>query len=136
MAPLPSETKTKVKEVFESFESSFQDKFEIPLSLELQWLKKAVGRYSLELEPITFDAETLEFDTELKQYVIDTLAGFMHEFYQEREVSRQNKIARIVGKDISIDGNDGLKKYNKEELESIKSNNKYLVQYQKNTALV
>ena len=55
MAPLPSETKTKVKEVFESFESSFQDKFEIPLSLELQWLKKAVGRYSLELEPITFD---------------------------------------------------------------------------------
>ena len=129
-------SKTKAQEVFDSFESSFMDKIEIPFSLELQWLKKAIGRYCLELDTIYFDTEILEFDRVLEQYVIDTLASFMHEYYQGREVSRQNKIARIVGKDISIDGNDGLKKYNKEELESIKSDNKYLIQYQKDTALV
>lgn len=128
--------KTTAQEVFDSFESSFSDKYEIPFSLELQWLKKAIGRYCLELDEIEFDEETLKFNQSLEQYVIDTLAGFMHEFYQKRQVSRQNKIAKIVGKDISIDGNDGLKKYNKEELKSIKSDNNYLIQHQKPTALV
>ena len=38
-------------EVFQSFESSFLDKRIIPESLELEWLKKAIGRYSVELDP-------------------------------------------------------------------------------------
>ena len=35
---------TTAQEVFDSFESSFQDKVVIPEALELLWLKKAVGR--------------------------------------------------------------------------------------------
>ncbi|MBQ2396123.1 MAG: hypothetical protein II304_03645 [Bacteroidales bacterium] len=97
-------TNTTAQEVFESFESSFQDKTIIPRDLEILWLKKAIGRYSVELDPLTFDSEKLEFDSTLSQYVIDTLAAFMKQMYQEREVSKVNKQISIVGKDISIDG--------------------------------
>ena len=41
---------TKAQEVFDSFESSFKDKNVIPDALELVWLKKAIGRYSIELD--------------------------------------------------------------------------------------
>ena len=51
---------TKAQEVFDSFESSFRDKTIIPEELELLWLKKAVGRYSVELDEITFDAAKLD----------------------------------------------------------------------------
>ena len=54
-------------EVFQSFESSFQDKRIIPESLELEWLKKAIGRYSVELDPLNFDENTLMFDTKLSR---------------------------------------------------------------------
>ena len=46
---------TQAKEVFDSFEASFQDKSIIPEGLELEWLRKAVARYSIELVPIEFD---------------------------------------------------------------------------------
>lgn len=95
---------TQAQEVFDSFEASFQDKCIIPLELEIEWLLKAVGRYSLELDPLNFDRLTLTFDTKLKRYVIDTLAAFMKQSYQEREVSKANKRVSIVSKDISIDG--------------------------------
>ena len=78
---------TTAQEVFDSFESSFQDKVVIPEALELLWLKKAVGRYTVELDPIVFDEETMEFDSKLDQYVIDTLAMFMLQMYDERELS-------------------------------------------------
>ena len=68
---------TIAKDVFDSFESSFQDKTIVPESLELLWLKKAVARYTVELDPITFNEETNEFDDKLDQYVVDTLAMFM-----------------------------------------------------------
>ena len=80
---------TTAQDVFDSFESSFKDKVVIPEALEIVWLKKAVGRYSIELSPINFDSESMEFDTTLNQYSIDTLAAFMKQSYQEREVSRQ-----------------------------------------------
>ena len=37
---------TTAIEVFDSFDSSFRDKEEIPFGLKLVWLKKAVARYS------------------------------------------------------------------------------------------
>lgn len=95
---------TSAKEVFESFESSFKDKTIIPQDLELIWLKKAVARYSIELETLNFDEQIWKFDKNLDQYVIDTLAMFMLQMYDEREWSKVNKQMSIVGKDLSIDG--------------------------------
>lgn len=125
---------TTAQEVFDSFESTFKDKVVIPEALELLWLKKAVGRYSVELDPITFDTELMEFDCELNQYVIDTLAAFMKQSYQEREVSRVNKQISIVGKDISIDGAGHTKTVAKAELDYCKSESHQMVANQKPTA--
>lgn len=125
---------TTAQEVFDSFESTFKDKVVIPEALELLWLKKAIGRYSVELDPITFDTELLEFDCELNQYVIDTLAAFMKQTYQEREVSRVNKEISIVGKDISIDGAGHTKTAAKAELDYCKSESHQMVANQKPTA--
>lgn len=125
---------TTARDVFDSFESSFRDKEVIPESLELVWLKKAVGRYSVELEPISFDEDTMSFESKLDQYVIDTLGAFMKQSYQEREVSKVNKRVSIVGKDISIDGNNGSKVAARNELEYDDSKSAYMVQNQKPTA--
>ena len=108
---------TCANDVFRSFESSFQDKQVVPVDLEYEWLQKAIGRYSIELDPLNFDDETMEFDCKLHRYVIDTLAAFMKQYYQEREVSKVNKRISIVGKDLSIDGNNGSKTAAKNELE-------------------
>lgn len=112
---------TKTQDVYDSFESTFQDKTEIPESLEFMWLKKAIGWYGNEISPLTFDSDLLEFDSAIDQYIIDTLGYMMKVFYQERQVSKVNKIVKIVGKDISIDGQDGSKKYNESELSQIES---------------
>ena len=58
---------TTAQEVFDSFESSFEDKVVLPEALELLWLKKAVARYSVELDTLNFDAEKMEFDCKLDQ---------------------------------------------------------------------
>lgn len=108
---------TRAKDVFDSFEASFQDKKVIPDDLELIWLLKAIGRYSVELDPLNFDEETLKFDRVLDRYTIDTLGAFMKQSYQEREVSKVNKRVSIVGKDLSIDGSNGTKTAAKSELE-------------------
>lgn len=108
---------TRAKDVFDSFEASFQDKKVIPDDLELVWLLKAIGRYSVELDPLNFDEETLKFDRVLDRYTIDTLGAFMKQSYQEREVSKVNKRVSIVGKDLSIDGSNGTKTAAKSELE-------------------
>lgn len=110
---------TNGDEVIESFESNFADKEELPVTLEHMWLKKAIARYSIELDPLTFDEETNEFDAEISPYAIDTLANFMWQIYQERQVSKVNKRASIVGKDLSYDGTGNTKRYNKEELDYI-----------------
>lgn len=101
--------KTTAYDVIKFFESSFVDKHVIPESLEMVWLQKAIGRYSIELDRLIFNKDLLEFDTELDSYVIDTLAVFMKEYYQERQVSLANKRVSIVGRDVSIDGNNGAK---------------------------
>lgn len=125
---------TQANEVIDSFESSFQDKRTIPLSLEIMWLKKAVGRYSVELDELYFDDELLQFDSKLNQYVIDTLAQFMLQMYQERQVSLVNKRISIVGKDLSIDGSNGTKTAEKAHLDYIAWNSSEMVENQKPTA--
>ena len=127
---------TTAQEVFDSFESSFRDKEVIPESLELVWLKKAVARYSIELDEISFDECSQTFEPKIDQYVIDTLASFMKQLYQEREVSKVNKRVSIVSKDISIDGNNGSKTAAREELNYIDSVSTHMVQNQKPTAYV
>lgn len=127
---------TTIQEVIDSFESSFADKRVIPYDLEIVWLKKAVARYSIELDPITLDYDTEEFSSELDQYVIDTLGAYMKQSYQEREVSKVNKRVSIVTKDISIDGTNGTKSFNKSELEYDDSKARYMTQNQKPTAYV
>ena len=105
------------REVFDSFEASFQDKSEIPASLELLWLKKAVAQYSAEVEEISLDDDAINFTEQLDQYVIDILAQYMKVYYMEREVSKVNKRVSIVSKEISIDGNNGSKTAAKNELD-------------------
>ena len=125
---------TTAQEVFDSFESSFQDKVVIPAALELIWLKKAIGRYSVELDPLTFDSESGEFDGEIGQYVIDTLAAFMKQYYQEREVSRINKQVSISSKDVSINGGQGAKAAAKSELDYCENQSIQMLANQKPTA--
>ena len=127
---------TTAQEVFDSFESSFQDKKEIPQALELEWLKKAVGRFSVEVDPIDFDATNMVFSTELDRYVIDTLGAFMKQSYQEREVSKVNKRISIVSRDFSIDGNNGSKNAARNELLYDESKSAQMVDNQKPTAYV
>ena len=127
---------TKAQEVIDSFEASFADKQEIPFELEIIWLKKAAGRYSVELDSINFIEDTLEFDSLLDRYAIDTLAEFMKQLYQERQVSLVNKRVSIVGKDLSIDGSNGSKTAAKAELEYINSKANSMVNNQKTTAYV
>lgn len=127
---------TQAREVFDSFEASFQDKSIIPEGLELEWLRKAVARYSVELDPIEFNDTEMCFTKKLDRYVIDTLAAFMKQSYQEREVSKVNKRVSIVGKDISIDGNNGSKTAARSELEYDDAKSTQMIHNQMPTAYV
>ena len=133
---MDNKKKTTADDVIESFESSFADKQIIPRELEIVWLKKAIGRYSAELDPIEFDEAIASFDTELDRYVIDTLAQFMYQSYQERQVSLVNKRVSIVGKDLSVDGSNGTKTAEKAHLEHVSINARDMVENQKPTAFV
>lgn len=112
---------TTFSDVIDSFESSFMDKKELPITLEIMWFKKAVGQFSTEIEPLSYDEVLEQFDSELSQYVIDTLGTMIKVYYLERELSRVNKISSIVGKDLSVNGNNGLQKYTENELSIAKS---------------
>lgn len=125
---------TTANAVFESFEASFRDKEIIPDGLKLVWLKKAVARYSTELEALEFNEDEMSFNKVIDQYVIDTLAAFMKQMYQEREVSKVNKRVSIVGKDLSVDGGGHSKTASRNELEYDSSKSAYMVQMQKLTA--
>lgn len=127
---------TKAKDVIDSFESNFADKQILPESLEMIWLKKAIGRYSVELDALNFDEELLEFDTKLDRYAIDTLAQFMTQMYQERQVSLVNKRVSIVSKDLSIDGSNGTKTAEKAHLDHIAWVASDMVENQKPAGLV
>lgn len=125
---------TEATEVYDSFEASFQDKSIIPKGLEEMWLKKAIARYSVELDPLSYDTDAEVFDDELDQYIIDTLAAFMKQSYMEREVSKVNKRVSIVGKDISINGGGHDKTSARNELLYDQSKSNEMIDNQKPTA--
>lgn len=127
---------TTANEVIQSFESSFADKSVLPESLEMEWLKKAIGRYSIELNDLNFDPELNQFDTRLDRYVIDTLAEFMKQSYQERQYSKVNKRISITGRDLGIDGSNGSKTATKAELDYVTEKANSMVNNQKVTAFV
>lgn len=127
---------TTAFDVIRFFESSFVDKHVIPESLEMVWLEKAIGRYSVELDPLNFDNELLAFDSKLDSYIIDTLSVFMKEYYQERQVSLTNKRISIVAKDLSIDGSNGAKSAEKAHLEYVDEKAREMISKQKPTALI
>lgn len=127
---------TTYQEVIQSFESSFQDKVELPASLVKVWFDKALGRYCVELDNLIFDYDLMVFNDRLDRYVIDTLAEFMKQLYQEREVSKVNKRVSIVTKELSIDGNNGSKKAAEGELSYVTSKSSEMVENQKPTAFV
>lgn len=129
-------TPTTAQEIYDSFESSFQDKCVIPEELEKVWLLKAIGRYSVELSPITFDEDENVFDSKLDRYTIDTLGAFMKQSYQERETSKVNKRVSIVGKDISVNGNGYDKVAARNELEYDRNKSAEMVDNVKPTAYV
>ncbi len=105
------------KDVIKSFESTFQDKFVIPIELEMQWFKDALALYELEISELGYNAETDEFATDVKSYQITTLGLMMKRSYCARELSRIIKIQNIVGKDVSLTGTGDQKRVSKEELE-------------------
>ena len=127
---------TNAQDVFDSFESSFRDKEVIPEGLKLVWLKKAVARYSTELDPIEFNEDSMVFEPAIDQYVIDTLATFMKQMYQERETSKVNKRVSIVSKDLSLDGGGHSKTAARNELLYDEAKSGLMVQNQKPTAYV
>lgn len=105
------------KDVIQSFEGTFQDKFVIPLELEMQWLKDALALYELEISELGYNTETDEFAPDTKAYQITTLGLMMKRSYCARELSRIIKIQNIVGKDVSLTGSGDQKRFSKEELE-------------------
>ena len=127
---------TTAQEVIDFFESSFADKHVLPDSLELVWLRKAIGRYSIELDQLNYDEEIMQFNTKLNDYVISTLAEFMKQLYMERQYSLVNKRVSIVGKDLSWDASNSSKKYTKDELDYISNKTVNMVENQKPTAYI
>lgn len=111
---------TTKSDIINSFHSSFMDKIEIPEALEDLWLLKSIGYYEVEIAPLTYNSDTAEFDSVLSRYVIDILATKMKEYYLERHYSKVNKIASIVGNDLSVNGTNGLQKYAEDELQKTK----------------
>ena len=112
---------TQFSEVIDSFHSIIMDKQEIPASLEMMWLKKAIAEYGVVLSPLEYNEEAGEFTETISQYIIDTLATMMKVMYLQRHYSKVNKIASIVGRDLSVNGTNGLQKYTKDELEIVKA---------------
>ena len=127
---------TLAQDVIDSFEASFQDKKVIPEALEIEWLKKAVGRFSMEIESLEFDDEALVFSGKLDRYVIDTLGAFMKQSYQEREVSKVNKRVSIVAKDLSVNAGGHQTTAARNELAYDEYKSREMLNNQKNTAYI
>lgn len=125
---------TIAQEVCDCFEALFADKEIIPLELELQWLKMAVGEYGMMLEPLSYDSNACVFADALPQETINILAQYMNVYYQERYASKVNKRVSIVTKDISIDGQNGAKTAAKAELDYKREKLNYMVNNAKPTA--
>lgn len=129
---------TTAQEIYDSFESTFSDKQEIPELLELQWLKMAISKYNTEIaidETLIFDSTLLIFTNQLDQYIIDTLGRIMRTLYSERYASKVNKVASIVGKDLSVNSGMSLSKYAENELKYHNDKMNEMIENQKPVAM-
>lgn len=129
---------TTAQEIYDSFESTFSDKQEIPELLELQWLKMAISKYNTEIaidETLIFDSTLLIFKNQLDQYIIDTLGRIMRTLYSERYASKVNKVASIVGKDLSVNSGMSLSKYAENELKYHNDKMNEMIENQKPVAM-
>lgn len=127
---------TSATEIYDSFESSFQDKVIIPEELEKVWLLKAIGQFSVEVGPLDFDEENMQFSDKLDRYTIDCLGLYMKLYYQERQVSKVNKRATIVSKDFSYDGSASTKTSEEKHLVYIRTQLREVLDNLKPTAYV
>lgn len=125
---------TNGSEIIEFFESSFADKHVIPDSLLEVWLKRAIARYSLDIEPLIYDEEIEKFSKKLNSSVIETLSLYMKKFYQERQLSLANKRISIVGKDLSINSGMSSSKFIENELEKINTDLRRMIYNQTPTS--
>lgn len=125
---------TTYEQVLESFESTFQHKTQLPSELIEQWFKDSVSEYELEIEELDYNWSGSEFNKELKQYEIRSIALMMKIKYCTRELSRVNKLNNIIGKDLSLNSTGDSKKYTMSELINEIENLKELLGKQKTTA--
>ena len=94
----------------------------------------AVAQFAAEIDSLEYNPRTGRFGDSVDSYVISILAEYIKQYYMEREVSKVNKRISIVGKDLSIDGSNGAKKYAEEELLYIKDKVSEMVDNLKPTA--
>lgn len=120
--------------VIDLFESSFQDNYEIPESLEQIWFKRAIGRFSFDVDTLEYDEESQTINTD-NLIVADTLATYMLLFYAERNKSRINKRNQIVTKDISLNGGGSIYSATEKEYDDILSDLTDLISKQKHEAI-
>ena len=107
---------TSKQEIINVFESLIRDKTTLSSSLEDQWVLNAVAQHCADITRLVYDATTGYFDSVLLPETILTLGYYVKLSYLRRQFDYVNKMSRIVTKDLSIDGNDGTKKYTLEEL--------------------
>lgn len=109
---------TTFSDIEQLFHSMPLTKYEIPESLEAEWLKIAVCDYELNLGiDLGYNSETLEFSGVLSTLAQRTLAQSMYCSYLQRELSRVMALNGIYGSDITITGMDSTKSTTKAELE-------------------
>lgn len=94
----------------------------------------AVAQFATEIDCLEYNPQTCRFGSSVDSYVISILAEYIKQYYMEREVSKVNKRISIVGKDLSIDGSNGAKKYAESELSYVRNKVSDMVDNLKPTA--
>ena len=126
---------TTFADIEQLFHSMPLTKYEIPESLEAEWLKIAVADYELSLSvDLGYDPGTLEFSSNISSLAQRTLAQMMYCSYLQRELSRVMALNGIYGKDITITGADSTKTTTKAELEEQRNLVEVMLHRQKTAA--
>lgn len=94
----------------------------------------AIAQFAAEIDELDYNQYSERFGNSVDSYVISILAEYIKQYYMEREVSKVNKRISIVGKDLSIDGSNGAKKYAESELSYVRDKVSNMVDNLKPTA--
>ncbi len=110
---------TTFEEVKSIFRSMPQTRFDIPESLEEQWLKTAIADYELNIGcELPYDYDPKEFAAKIPAIVQTTLGRMMYVSHLTRELSRVMALNGIYGKDVQLTGQDATKRVTKQELDN------------------